>query len=196
MKRLLITASLAASAILPSAAHAQAIPGAIVAVVDLDKVTLDCNACKTAQAALRAQVAGYQSHEVALAGPLQTEQKSIQAAIDALNGKEPDAALKARVSAFQAKQQQAAQELQRQQAQIQANGDYVKKQIGDKLGPIYSQVMQRRGANVMVEIGQTLASGANLDVTNDVVTALNTALPTLVTTAPAPATRTKQPQGR
>jgi len=195
MKRLLITASLAATALLPSAAYAQAIPGAVIAVVDLNKVTLDCNSCKTAQAALRAQVTSYQSRETALAGPLQTEQKSIQAAIDALNGKEPDAALKARVTSFQTRQQQAAQELQRQQAQIQANSDYVKKQIGDKLGPIYTQVMQRRGANVMVEIENTLASGANLDVTNDVVAALNTALPTIVTTAPA-AARPTQPQGR
>ena len=39
MKRLLISASLAASAILPSAAHAQAIPSAVIAVVDLDKVS-------------------------------------------------------------------------------------------------------------------------------------------------------------
>jgi outer membrane protein len=196
MKRLLITASLATCAVLPSAAHAQGIPAAVIAVVDLNKVTLDCNACKTAQAALRAQVTSYQSREAALAGPLQTEQKSIQASIDALNGKEPDAALKARVTAFQTRQQQAAQELQRQQQQIQANSDYVKKQISDKLGPIYSQVMQRRGANVMVEIENTLASGANLDVTNDIVTALNTAMPSIVTTAPAPATRTNQPQGR
>ena len=53
--------------------------------------------------------------------------------------------------------------------------------------------MQRRGANVMVELGTTLASGAALDVTNDVLTALNTALPSVQTTAPAqPAT----PQGR
>ena len=52
------------------------------------------------------------------------------------------------------------------------------------------------GANIMVEIGTTLASGSALDVTNDVVTALNSALPTLQTTAPAaPANRT-QPQGR
>ena len=57
--------------------------------------------------------------------------------------------------------------------------------------------MQKRGANVMVEIGQTLASGASLDVTNDVLTALNAALPSIQTTAPAaPVTRTNQPQGR
>ena len=192
MKRLLISASLAASAVLPSAAHAQAIPAAVVAVVDLDKVTSACNACKTAAAALRSQATALQSRQQALSTPLQTEQKSIQAAIDALNGKEPDAALKTRVQAFQAKEQQAAQELQTQQTQLQRNQQYIQKQISDKLGPIYTQVMQRRGANMMVEIGQTLASGATLDVSNDVITALNSALPSISTTAPAPA----KPQGR
>ena len=64
-------------------------------------------------AALRSQVTGLQNRQQALATPLQTEQKSIQAAIDALNGKDPDAALQARVRAFQAKQQSAAQELER-----------------------------------------------------------------------------------
>jgi outer membrane protein len=197
MKKLLISASLAASAILPSAAHAQAIPPAVIAVVDLDRVTSQCNACKTASAALRSQVTSLQGRESALATPLQAEGKSLQAAVDALGGKEPDAALKARIQAFQTKQQQGSQELQRQQQQIQANQQYVQKQIADKLGPIYTQVMQRRGANMMVEIGQTLASGQTLDVTNDIVAALNTALPSIQTTAPAQATRPQtQPQGR
>ena len=192
MKRLLLSASLAGSVILPSAAQAQAIPAAVVAVVDLEKVTSACNACKTAAAALRAQATALQNRQQALATPLQTEQKSIQTAIDALNGKEPDAALKTRVQAFQTKEQQAAQELQTQQQQVQRNQQYIQKQVSDKLGPIYTQVMQRRGANMMVEIGQTLASGASLDVTNDILTALNSALPTIQTTAPAPA----KPQGR
>jgi Skp family chaperone for outer membrane proteins len=195
MKKLLITASLAA-AVLPTAAQAQTVPAAVIAIVDLDKVTSQCNACKTASAALRAQVTALQNREKTLATPLQTEGKSIQAAIDALNGKEPDAALQARVKAFQAKQQQGSQELQRQQQQIQLNQQYVQKQIADKIGPIYTQVMQRRGANVMVEIGQTLASGSNLDVTNDVLTALNAALPTIRTTAPAQPQTQQQPQGR
>jgi hypothetical protein len=56
--------------------------------------------------------------------------------------------------------------------------------------------MQRRGANLMVEIGQTLASGSTLDVTNDVLTALNAALPTIRTTAPAQPAQQQQPQGR
>ena len=187
MKHLFISASLVVAAVLPSAAQAQAIPAAVIAVVDLDKVTSTCNACKTAATALRGQATALQSRQQALATPLQTEQKAIQTAIDALNGKEPDATLRSRVQAFQAKEQQAAQELQNQQQQVQRNQQYIQKQIADKLGPIYTQVMQRRGANMMVEIGQTLASGATLDVTNDVVTALNTALPSISTTAPAQA---------
>ena len=109
--------------------------------------------------------------EQALAAPLQTEQKSIQTAIDALNGKEPDAALQARVKAFETKHQQAAQEIGRQQQQIQRNQAYVQQQIQTKLGPIYQQVMQKRGANVMVEVGSTLATSTTLDVTNDVLAA-------------------------
>jgi hypothetical protein len=54
--------------------------------------------------------------------------------------------------------------------------------------------MQRRGANLMVEVGNTLATGAALDVTNDVLAALNAALPTVTTTAPAQ--QQQQPQGR
>jgi Skp family chaperone for outer membrane proteins len=198
MKRLLISASILIAVGLPSAAQAQAIPGAIIAVVDLEKVTSNCNACKTAKAALQGQLTSYQNRQKALAGPLETEQKAIQAAAEALNGKEPDAALKARVQTWETKRQQAAQELARSEQQIQRNSQYVQKQISDKLGPIYTQVMQRRGANIMVEIGQTLASGATLDVSNDVLAALNTAMPTIQTTAPAaPAQpQRQQPQGR
>ena len=188
MKIFLLPAALAASVIAPAAASAQSIPAATIAVVDLDKVSSTCNACRTAQATLQGQVNALKARETALATPLQTEGKSIQAAIDALpKGQEPGAALEARIKAFQTKQQAGAQELQRQQTQIQRNQAYISQQISAKLGPIYQQVMTRRGANVMIEIGTTLASGASLDVTNDVLAALNAALPSVQTTAPAQA---------
>jgi Skp family chaperone for outer membrane proteins len=195
MNKLLVSAAFAAALIAPSAASAQAIPAAVVAVVDLDRVTSECNACRTAQAALKSQVEAYQTRERTLAAPLETEQKSIQTSIDALKGKDPDAALQARVRSFQSKQQQAAQELQSQQQQIPRNQQYIQKQIQEKLAPIYQQVMQRRGANLLVEVGTTLATAQNVDVTNDVLAALNSALPTIATTAPAQAQQ-QQPQGR
>jgi Skp family chaperone for outer membrane proteins len=193
MKKILVSAAFAAAIFAPSAAIAQTVPAAIIAVVDLDKVTGSCNACRTASAALQSQVAALKSHQQSLATPLQAEEKSIQTAIDALGGKAPDAALKARVQAFQNKQQADAQTLTREEDTIRRNQTYIQQQITSKLGPIYQQVMQRRGANVMVEISNTLASSANLDVSNDVLAALNASLPTIQTTAPAGAA---QPDGR
>jgi outer membrane protein len=192
MKTLLISAAFAAAVMAPSAATAQALPAAVVAVVDLDRVTSECNACKTAQAALRSQISAEEAKEKALGAPLQTEQQSIQTAIDALKGKDPDAALQARIKAFQTKGQQAQEEASRGRQQLQANQQYIQKQIADKLGPIYQQVMQRRGANLLVEVGSTLATSQTVDVTSDVLTSLNAALPTIVTTAPAQ----RAPQGR
>ena len=187
MSKYLFSAALAAAALVPSAAAAQAVPAAIVAVVDLDRVTTDCTACKTASAALRSQVAALSTRETQLTTPLKTEGQSIQTAIDALAGKAPDAALQARIKAFQTRQQSGASELQRQQQQLQRNQAHIQQQIQTKLGPIYQQVMQRRGANVLIEVGSTLATAASVDVTNDVVAALNASLPSLQTTAPAQA---------
>ena len=192
MKKLLATAALAASLITPAVAQAQAVPAAVVAVVDLQRVTAECTACKTAQTALQAQIAALQSREKNLSTPLETEGKSIQTAVNALNGKEPDAALAARIKSWQAKRDQGSQEIAAGQQQIQRNQQYVQKQVSDKLGPIYTQVMQRRGANVLVEQGATLATAGALDVTNDVVAALNVALPTIQAVAPAAPASTTQ----
>ena len=193
MKKLLVSAAVAASLMAPAAVQAQAVPPAVVAVVDLERVTADCVACKAATSTLRNQVTSMQNREKTLSDSLGTEQKSIQASVDALAGKAPDAALEARAKAWQTKRDQAAQEVGKLQQQIQNNQRYVQQQIQAKLGPIYQAVMQRRGANVLIETGSTLAATANIDVSSDVLAALNAGLPSLSTTAPpAPA----QPQGR
>jgi outer membrane protein len=195
MKRLLISLSLGASALIPAAAQAQALPAAVVAIVDVDRVQTTCNACKTAIAALNTQATAQETREKSLSAPLQTEGQSIQAAINALNGKPADAALEARAKAFQTKLNQAQEEATRGRQQLQATQQNVLRQIDEKLSPIFQQVMQRRGANVLVAQNSTLAASTSVDITNDVLTALNSALTTISTTAPAPA-RTNQPQGR
>lgn len=192
MKILLTSAALAASMLVSGAAYAQAMPAAVVAVVDLQRVESECTACRTAITSLRGQQAAEESREKALATPLQTEGQSIQTEVNALNGKQPDAALKAKAQAWDGKRQQAEQEAQRGREQLQRNAEYVQQQIQTKLNPIYTQVMQRRGANILVEQRATLATASAVDVTNDVLTALNAALPSVSTTAPAQT----QSQGR
>lgn len=194
MKNLLVTAVFAASILAPSAASAQALPAPVIAVVDLGKVTADCNACKTATATLRSQAQAIQTREKTLSQQLETEGKALQTEVDALKGAEPSAALRTKVQAFQTKQQNAVAEIQKGQASVQRNTQYVQQQVAQKLGPIYQQVMQRRGANIMLEIGSTLATSNAIDVSNDVLTALNAAMPSISTQAPAQTQTT--PQGR
>jgi len=194
MNKILFSTVIAATILSPVAVQAQALSPAVIAVVDNDKVTSECNACKTAIASLRSQAQAVQNREKTLGQQLETEGKAIQAEIDALKGAEPGVALQNKVKAFQTKQQNAVNEVQNAQANLQRNSAYVQQQVGQKLAPIYEQVMQRRGANIMVEVGSTLAVTNSLDVTAEVLAALNTAMPTLSVTAPAQAQQT--PQGR
>ena len=195
MKTLLVTAALAA-AIFPTVATAQAIPAAVVGIVDLDRVTSQCTACKAANATLQSRATALQNRERALSAPLETEGKAIRAAAEALNGKPADAALEARAKAWEARRSSAAQEIQRTQEQLQRDQQSISRQIAAKLAPIYSQVMQRRGANLLVEVSNTLAVSGTVDVTNDILAALNTALPSVQTNAPAATQQRQQPQGR
>jgi outer membrane protein len=195
MKTLLVTAALAA-AIVPTAATAQALPAAVVATVDLDRVTRDCTACKSASATLNSRVTALQNRQRALAAPLETEGKAIRDAAEALKGKPADAALEARAKAWETKRNSAEQEIQRTREQLQRDQQYITQQVAAKLAPIYNQVMQRRGANLLVEVGNTVAVSTAIDVTNDILAALNAVLPSVQTNAPPSTQQRQQPQGR
>ena len=189
MNMLLKSAALAsglAFVALAQPALAQAVPASKVAVVDLDRVARECNACKTANQALQQQIQAFEARRNQLQTSLQPDAQSLETAVKALNGKQPDAALQTRIQAYQQKEQQAGQELQGQQQQIQRNQAYVGQQIQAQLQNLYKPAMQKRGANALVEVGQTLAYDPSLDITTDVLTALNGALTTINTTAPAP----------
>ena len=188
MKNLLLLTVAAAAVLAPTVATAAP---ANVVVVDRERVFSECVACKSATTQLQALQQQGAARQASLAATLKPEQQSIQAAIDALKDKQPDAALQARIAAFQNKQNNAAQELQRLGQNLQASQANVLRQIDAKLGPIYSQVMTAKGANLALDASATLAHGAALDVTNDVLVALNAQLPSVSVTPPPVA-----PQGR
>ena len=190
-----LTAALIAASALATPALAQRVPAASVAVVDLDRIGRECNACKTAQTALQSQVTAFNTRRQQLNTQLQPERTQLQTAVNALAGKQPDAALTQRIQAFQQKEATAAQELERQQTQIQRNQAYISQQINTRLAPLLQPAMERRGANVLLDTGAAIRFGSTLDITNDVLTALNGALPSVVTTAPAQPQQTN-PQGR
>jgi len=167
---------------LAAPASAQKTPAAVIVTVDNDRILSECNACKAAQAQLQSQAQQLQALQQTLGQPLQTEAEAIQ---KAAGGKAPDAALQARIQALQTKENSANQQLQQRQQIFQRNRAYVVEQIQQKIGPIVQQVMQAHGANLALEVGATVAAAATLDVTGEVLTQLNTQLPSVSATAPA-----------
>jgi Skp family chaperone for outer membrane proteins len=193
-----ITAALIAATALAAPAMAQRAPAAIAIVVNTDRIYRDCNACRTAQTQLQSQVTALRTRQQTLETQLRPEGQAIQTAVSALAGKQPDAALQNRVKAFQQKQDQANQELSRGQQNIQSIQANVVRQINERLQPVITQVMTQKGANIAVDEGSTLAHSQATDATNDVLAALNTALPSVsLTPLPQQAQPQQQnPQGR
>jgi outer membrane protein len=189
----------------PGIAQAQRTPAAIIVTVDSGRITQECNACRTAVGQIQGMVTQLQQRAQALSQPLDTEAAGIQTSGQAAQAMAAGAArtaaetaLRTRIQAFQARQGAAQQELQRGEQNIQSIRQNVLRQVYDRMNPIISQVMTTHGANLALDIDATLAHAPALDVTNEVLTALNTQLPS-VTVAPmpqAPGATTPQPQGR
>jgi len=167
-------------------AFAQALPDAKIAVVDSERIFRDCTACKAATTQLQSQRQQLQSLATSLGQPLQTEAQSLQTAVTAAKGN-PDAALQTRIRTFEQRQQQAQQQIGQQEQQVQRNIAYVREQIGTRLGPIITQIAQQRGATLAVDKGNSFYNAPATEITDAVLAALNTQLPSVSVTAPAQA---------
>jgi outer membrane protein len=192
MKKLITIALLSASALaLPSAVHAQARGG--VLVVDTDRVLGECTACRAASTQLQQQVQQGQQRAQQLDASLKPEAESLEKAVQALGARQPDAALQQRISAFQTRQTQARTELQNRERSIQSTQAHVQQQIGTRLVAVVEQSRARRGAGIVVSKNSTLASDNTLDITAEVLAALNQQLPSVSVT---PMPQQTRPQGR
>lgn len=194
----------ALSLALPGVAQAQRTPNAVIVVVDSDRIFRECTACKAAQTQLQGMVTSARTRATQLGQPLQTEAQSIEQAAAALRNQTgaartaAETALNTRMQQFQQRQTTAQQEVARLEQNIQSTQQNVLRQINVRLNPIITQVMNARNANLALDVSATLARAGALDVTNDVMTALNAALPS-VSVTPLPAAQQPaqpQPQGR
>lgn len=188
MKTFVTGAALAASALMAPAALAQQLPPAVVAVVDTDRIFLECNACRTAQTQLQTQAQQLQQRAQQLGQPLQTEGQALQTAINALGQTgQPDQALQTRIRNFQTQEQNAQRELATRQEQVQRNIAFVRQQIGQVINQVLPTAMSARGANMAIDRGVTLAINPAVDITNDVLAQVNQRLTTINVNAPAQA---------
>jgi Skp family chaperone for outer membrane proteins len=194
MTNKLVLGLLAAAALSAPAAAQNRLPAAVVAVVDTNRVYSECTACRAALTQLQGQVTALQQRQQALAGPIQTEGQAIEAAIAALPAAQrqsPPAALQQRVQRWQQSQTTANTELQGLQTRLQSTQAHVRQQLDARLGPIINQVMTTRGANIAVDTEATLARANGVDITSEVLTALNAQVPSVSVT---PLPQQAQPQ--
>lgn len=202
MNKFIFGAALGALALgVPAAAPAQKAPGAVVVVVDTDRVFRECTACRAAQTQLQTQITSAQQRAQQLGQPIQTEAQSIEQAAAAVRNQQgaartaAETALQTRLQALQTRQTSANQELQRLEQTIQSTRAHVMQQISTRLNPIINQVMTQRGANLAVDSGATLAHASALNVTDAVLAQLNQQLPS-VSVTPLPQGQQPAPTGR
>jgi len=195
MTKYLLSATAAVLVAIPAVGAAQALPAPVIAVVDVQRASTTCNACRTALTQLEGQANGLRTLQTSLQTSLETEARAIQTSANALAGKQPDAALTARATAFEKKQQDAQRQLQTREQSFQRNRAHVLQQIGAKLDPAVAGVLARRGATVMLDAAGVVKFAPSIDVTSDVVAALNASLSSISTTAPAQA-QPAAPRGR
>jgi outer membrane protein len=195
MNRFTFGALAAATAIfLPLAAQAQQLPAAVIGVVDTDSIFRTCTACAAANTALQGQVQQLQQRATALRTPLQAEEQALTQVVGALpQGQNPDAALSARIQAFQTNQQNAQRELAASQERIERNVNFVRQQIGQRIQPAIQQVMQQRGATLVVDRAAALSFAPTIDLTAPVLAIVNQNTTPLNLNAPAPQQPAAQP---
>lgn len=197
MNRFFIGSALAALALAaPVAAPAQRLSPTVVAVVDTQRISRECTACQAANTQLQQQIQQAQQRAQQLQQPIQTDGQSLQQAINALNGKQPDAALQQRIQALQTRQNTANQELQGREQTLRSTQAHVSQQINTRLLPILNQVMQNRGAAVILDRSAALTVSPSIDVTNDVLALLNQQLPSVSVTPLPQQQQQQQPTGR
>ena len=191
MKKIALSLAVAVSALTFSGA-AEAQQKSAVLVVDTDRVLNECTACKSAASQLQGQIQAGRTRAQQLESTLKPEAESLEKAVQAANGK-PDAALQARIAAFQQKRQQGATELQNKENSLQSTQANVQQQIGRKLVEIVEQSRARRQASIVVSKGSTLANDSTIDITGEVLAALNQQLPAVSVT---PMPQQSKPAGR
>ncbi|MDQ3080392.1 MAG: OmpH family outer membrane protein, partial [Pseudomonadota bacterium] len=79
MTKILYAALAASTLLVPAAASAQALAAPVIAIVDIQRVQTQCNACRTALTQLESQLAGLRTLQTTLEAPLRTENTALQA---------------------------------------------------------------------------------------------------------------------
>lgn len=210
---LLASLPVAAAFAVPTAASAQT--AASVAVANVEEAVQRSSAFAAAVAQIKttfkAQIDAFEARQKSLQAELRPLVTAFQTARAAPNANQ--AALETQERNILTKQQAAQRELQNLAQPFGRAQAYAEEQIGMKLEAALRAAMLKRKVTLVISPQATISYQPTADITNDIVTELNTLVPTVSITvpanwqpggqgqagqqAPAPATTTPpKPQGR
>lgn len=176
------------TAIALNAAPAAAQSKTGIAVADLQRAVGTSAAYSTArtqiQTTYKAQIDSFNSRKSAIDADLKTKGEAIQTALKAANNK-PTPAIETQYQQFQQSQQTAQAELQRMSQPIALANAYVEEQITAKLSDALKAAMTKTKTDLVLSPEATVSYQPTVDITQAVVTELNTLVPSVGITPPA-----------
>lgn len=166
--------SLGAVAAAP-AVRAADLPQATPLIVDYQRLQTQSKAAQDVRRQVQAVQAKYQAVVDKDLAALRDEEKKLRDAAPKLSQTERDK----RQKAFEAK---VADAQRRAQGSNKAIGEAVEAagtKVRDALEPIFVQIMTERGANVLMGTSEVIYFNPNLEITNEVLAALDAKLPSI-----------------
>jgi outer membrane protein len=194
MKKKLIkvlAATVIGCSVAPAAAFAQAVPPASIITINMDRVINESAAGKNAQVQLKAKLDAVQSRVTTLRDQFGKEEEALVKARQGNTMAQP--AWEQKVKELNQRKATAETELRGREQDYSRSQGYVLQQINTAVNPIISQIMREKNANIALNEGATIQQVASLDVTNEVITRLNRALPTVSINAPAQTSQNAAP---
>jgi len=169
LKRFLITFCLAAGAV--AAAQAQT-PNAQIVIVDFDRVSRESLVGQDISAQMESNRVDLESHARNIQQQLGAEQQELQQQRSIIS----DEAFQQRLQQFQQRAQQQQAQLQNLTQQARQAMQQANLEVQRALRPIVRQVMEEKGANIVLDKALVSQHASGLDVTTEVIERLNEAL--------------------
>lgn len=189
---LAFTGSMASPALAAGGPAPQAMPAPRILVFDRNTLMRSSKAGQDIARQVRAYLQQAQQSLKGESDALQREGQTLrqQIAILAPDVKEQ------KIKAFEAKQAALQKKAQEREGQIRYGAALAEHQIEQTLGPIVQQIMQQRGANMMIDRQAVLVMAPGFDITPQVVQQLDQKLPAVkvqLVTPPAELLQRMQP---
>lgn len=156
---------------------------AVILIVNSDQLFAQSKVGQNVRAQIQTLSKKLQSDSTKAENSLKAEAKKLGEQRALL--KEEDFAKK--VQAFQKKEQETQQSLQARGQALQLGSNVARNKIEETIRPIFADVLKAHGANILLDQSTVLAGGVDLDVTAEIVKALDAKLTAVAVKPVSPA---------